>query len=173
MTAKVLSSLKASGSVGKVFPMGDLLLPYADTFSVGEIRTICDAFHIKRDQLKIKAHPLAAEKMVLHIDYRIPLGQAAAVCTYLNSYFFENIDSLSDRLIFHPSLKAFVASTPAQSDLYVTCSPQNKSRLLAFVTAHSDEISYVLGNIGITSAFRPHVTFSRARAQVESGLYPL
>jgi hypothetical protein len=152
--------------------MRDSPHPPAEIFSVGEIRTICDAFQVKRDQLKIKRHPLDAEKILLHIDYEIPLGQAAAVCTYLNSYFFENIDSLSDRLIFHPSLKAFVGGTPAQSDLYVTCSPQDKSRLLAFVTAHSDEISYVLGNIGISSAFRPHVTFSRARAQVESGLYP-
>jgi hypothetical protein len=153
--------------------MRDSLLPHGEIFSVGEIRTICDAFYVRPDQVKVKTHPLDSGKILLHIDYEIPLGQAAAVCTYLNSYFFESIDSLSGRLMFHPSLKAFVGSAPAQSDLYVTCSPQDKSSLLTFLTGHSDEISYVLSNIGITSAFRPHVTFSRARAQMESGLYPL
>jgi hypothetical protein len=157
---------------GKVVFMKDSLLSQADMFNAGEVRAICDAFQVNRNQLKIHAHPLDAEKKLLHIDYRVPLGQAAAVCSYLNSYFFENLDSLSNRLTFQPSFKAFVGSTAGQSDLYVTCSLRDKSGLLTFLTTHSDEISYVLDNIGITNSFRPHVTFCRARAQLESGLYP-
>jgi hypothetical protein len=136
-----------------------------------EFHILGEVFCVRRNQLEILRHPLNAEKSLLHVDYKIPLNYASAVCTYLNSFFFETIECPSDRLVFQPTLKAFVGSGPLQSDLYVTFCPKDKERLLSFLAAHADEISYVLDNTSIAKAFRPNVTFSRARARLESGFY--
>ena|ERR1700720_4314412 len=136
-----------------------------------EFKLLGEVFRVKRNQLEILEHPLNAEKSLLHVDYEIPLNYASAVCTYLNSFFFETIECPSRPLVFHPTLKAFVGSGRFQSNLYVTISPKDKERLLSFLVAHADEISYVLDNTSIAKAFRPNVTFSRARARLESGFY--
>ena len=151
--------------------MQDSSINPSDVFTSAEIKTLSDSFHVSDDQLKIKKHPVNADRLLLHVDYEIPIGRAAAACSYLNAYFFEPIDSPADRLVFQPNLKAFVGSTPGQTDLYVTFSRSDKARLLTFLASHQDELAYVHSNISVADGFRRNVTFPRARAQLESGLY--
>jgi hypothetical protein len=91
------------------------------------------------------------------------------MCVYLNTFYFGLDVPQEERLSFRPNSGAFVGSEPAHCNLYITITPSDKERLLSFLTTHAADIAYAIENTEIMYAFRPNVSYEKARARLETG----
>src|SRR5262249_262892 len=139
------------------------------TFSDKELDELAQIFRVEEGHLGVKVHPGEPSQLVVAARYPYKPNAAAAVSSYLNRDFYEDVpQEIAAKIQYIPNSFSFIERQDSGRTVYATFCPSKSHAFATKLVHHAGPIHYVVGHPDILF-LRPQLDFKAARAHIEAG----